>query len=390
MDQNFSTPSKSFLFYIFLVVAALGAAFFISREEAPLDFKAAVFYTANPVKTIVQAAEKIKLRPDKVAVPDYVRGLYLTAYSAGKDDFRQAIIKKMSSGHINAVVIDIKDSYGRVLYPSNLEMAGKIGATFLMMPDVRKVIDDFHEAGIYTIARQVVFQDPALAQSRPDLALKTKSGNIWYNYNGLAFTDPQATEVWGYNAAIAKEAVELGFDEINFDYIRYPSDGPLSTLNYNLPAGKTKADVLKSFFVYLSDQLKDQAKISADLFGLVMDNAKTGYDLGIGQRLADTVDYFDFVSPMMYASHYADGYLGFVNPAAYPAEVVSYGLKISAPFMEGKRATVRPWLQAFNLGATYDSVKIKVQEEAAENATTTSGWLLWNARNYYPDYIFEK
>src|SRR3989338_8367651 len=164
MDQNFSTPSKSFLFYIFLVVAALGAAFFISREEAPLDFKAAVFYTANPVKTIVQAAEKIKLRPDKVAVPDYVRGLYLTAYSAGKDDFRQAIIKKMSSGHINAVVIDTKDSYGRVLYPSNLEMAGKIGAITLMMPDARKVIDDFHEAGIYTIARQVVFQDPALAQ----------------------------------------------------------------------------------------------------------------------------------------------------------------------------------------------------------------------------------
>lgn len=373
-----------------LATAVFGAAFFIIRSDQPLDFKAAVFYTAQPIKTIAQAAAKIKPRPDKVALPKQVRGLYLTAYSAGRDDFRQAIIKKMSLGRINAVVIDIKDSYGRVLYPSNLEMVDKTGATGLMMPDVRKVIDEFHAAGIFVIARQVVFQDSALVKSRPDLALKTLNGNIWYNYNGLAFTDPRQNEVWNYNTAIAKEAASLGFDEINFDYIRYPSDGPLSTLNYNLPEGKTKSDVLKSFFTYLSDQLSLQAKISVDLFGLVMDNAKTGYDLGIGQLLTDAADYFDFVCPMMYASHYSGGYLGFTNPAAYPGEVVSYGLKVSAPFMAGKRATVRPWLQAFSLGATYDSAKIKAQEQAVENATSTSGWLLWNARNYYPDYIFEE
>lgn len=380
---------KSFLAYLVLVAAVFGAAFFIIRSNQPLDFKTAVFYTAHPIKTIAQAAEKIKLRPDKVALPKQVRGLYLTAYSAGQDDFRQSIIKKMSAGHINTVVIDIKDSYGRVLYPSNLEMVNKSGDTTKFLADAQKVIDDFHEQGIYVIARQVVFQDPALVQSRPDLALKTLNGNVWHNYNGLAFTDPQQNEVWNYNLAIAKEVASLGFDEINFDYIRYPSDGPLKNLNYNLPEGKTKADVLKSFFAYLSDQLKDQTKISIDLFGLVMDNAKTGYDLGIGQRLIDTADYFDFVCPMMYASHYANGYLGFANPAAYPGEVVSYGLKVSAPFMEGKRATVRPWLQAFSLGAVYDSAKIKVQEEAVENVTSTSGWLLWNARNYYPDYIFE-
>ena len=126
------------------------------------------------------------------------------------------------------------------------------------------------------------------------------------------------------------------------------------------------------------------------MFGLVMDHTDDNYDLNIGQRLLEAADYFDYVYPMMYASHYPENYLGLDNAAAYPGTVIEYGLRISAPALTDKRAKIRPWLQAFNLGATYDANKINAQITVTENATTTAGWALWSARNYYPDYIFKK
>ncbi|HLC64463.1 MAG TPA: putative glycoside hydrolase [Patescibacteria group bacterium] len=382
-------PLKPSLFYSLLALVISVSSFFVLWYNGQVDFEQVVFYTTNPVKTAAEIVKQAPLRPKQVETPEQVRGIYLTASSAAREDYRRSVIGQMARGHINSAVIDIKDSYGRVLYPSNLDMVRKAGALVPVMSEVEKIIDDFHAAGLYAIARLVVFQDLRLAQSRPDLALKTFNNNIWYNYNGLAFTDPQSTEVWNYNLAIAKEASQLGFDEINFDYIRYPSDGPLKSLDYNLPEGKAKADVLTGFFSHLNSQLSGITKTSADLFGLVMDNAKTGYDLGIGQLLVDSADYFDYVSPMMYASHYHSGYLGFDNPALYPGTVIAYGLKVASPFLEGRKATVRPWLQAFSLGAVYGAEIIDIQEEAVKSSTSTSGWLLWNARNYYPDHIFE-
>ena len=324
----------------------------------------------------------------KTTPPKYVRGIYLSAYSAGQDKWRQQLIQKMKKGRINSVVIDIKDYTGYILYNSELETPKKLKTIKPIIKDLKKVLKEFKDAGIYTIARQTVFQDPVLAKIKPEWAMKKNNGGTWYNYSGLAWTNPQKKEVWDYNIAIAKEADKFGFDEINFDYIRYPSDGNLKSLNYNLPAKKTKADVLENFFQYLSKELSSSTNISVDMFGLVMDNTKTNYDLGIGQRLEKSLNYFDFTCPMMYASHYANGYLGFKNPALYPGKVVSYGIKISQEAFKNKRATLRPWLQAFSLGATYDKARINEQITATEKATSTSGWLLWNARNYYPDYIF--
>lgn len=331
-----------------------------------------------------QAANTIK----KSYKPDYVRGVYLTAASAGRDSYRQSLIKKMKASRINTVVIDIKDYSGYILYDSQVPSVREYKA-FRKAMDAKKVVDEFHQADIYVIARQTVFQDPVLASARPDLALKTKSGAVWRDRKGLAWLDPRARGVWEYNVAISKEAVTLGFDEINFDYIRYPSDGNIANLAYNIPAGLTKSEGMQSFFVYLSDQLSKETPISIDMFGLVMDSANTKYDLGIGQRLASALDYFDYICPMMYPSHYADGYLGFANPADHPAEVIRHGIAVSSPVWIGKRATLRPWLQAFSLGATYNQTKIEAQIKEAEKASTT-GWLLWNARNVYPDYIFRK
>lgn len=347
------------------------------------------FYNAPSAYISKQDETVVKENPPKISYqPNYVRGIYLTAYSAGSDDFRENIMQSMADSKINTVVIDIKDYSGYILYNSQLPELKNIDAIRARMSDVRQIISDFHNIGVYVIARQTVFQDPVLATARPELAVKTKNGNTWYDNKGLAWMDPAQREVWDYNLAIAKEAASLGFDEINFDYMRYPSDGNMGNIYYDLPPDTTKAEMLDTFFKFLSDNLSNRVKISIDTFGLVLDHTDDNYDLGIGQILDSIADHFDYVSPMMYPSHYPLTYLGFANSAEHPGAVISYGLEISSSTMRGKRAQLRPWLQAFNLRAIYDQSMIEAQERAVENTSSTNGWLLWNARNYYPNYIF--
>lgn len=369
---------KRLVVYPFL----LGAAFMLAGN---LPLARISYPSADRTNLSSSTPEKIL----HLKKPEYVRGIYLTAASAGNDSYRQKIISNLKKGYINSVVIDIKDYSGYILYDTQVAEVNKIQGKKIRM-DARQVIDDFHAAGIYVIARQTVFQDPVLAEARPELAMHTKAGNIWRDNKNLAWLDPSNEKVWEYNLAISKEAVLLGFDEINFDYMRYPSDGPMSSLDYNLTADQQKYDVMKSFYQYLSKNLSGLTPISVDMFGLVMDNVKDNYDLNIGQRLIDALDYFDDIDPMMYASHYPKTYLGYENSAEHPGEVVAYGLKISQATTTNRRAKIRPWLQAFSIGAVYDQEKIKAQIRATEAATSTSGWLFWNARNVYADYMFVK
>jgi hypothetical protein len=358
----------------------LGAAFMLASD---LPLARISYPNADRTNPSSSTPEKIL----HLKKPDYVRGIYLTASSAGNDSYRQKLIVNLKKGYINSVVIDIKDYSGYILYDTQVAEVNEIQGKKIRM-DVDQVIDDFHEVGIYTIARQTVFQDPVLAEAKPELAMHTKAGNIWRDNKNLAWLDPGNEKVWEYNLAISREAILLGFDEINFDYMRYPSDGPMSSLDYNLPPEKQKYDVMKSFYQYLSKNISGLTPISVDMFGLVMDNVKDNYDLNIGQRLIDALDYFDDIDPMMYASHYPKNYLGYENSAEHPGEVVAYGLKISQATTTNRRAKIRPWLQAFSIGAVYDQEKIKAQIRATEAATSTSGWLFWNARNVYADYMF--
>lgn len=371
---------KQIASYLVIVLAFLASAFFLFAQTK--DFDSLLIVNDNYIKITNE-------RPEKNIEPDYVRGIYLTAYSAQREAWRGRLIEKMKAGRINSVIIDIKDYTGHILYDSQLDILHELDTINPIVKDIKGVIEDFHEGGIYVIARLTVFEDPALARAKPEWAMKTKNGNTWYNYNGLAWTDPGNQEVWDYNIAIAREAAKLGFDEINFDYIRYPSDGNLSSIDFGLEEGETKAQSMEKFFAYLSDKLTGKVKTSADMFGLVMDNAKAGYGLGIGQTLKSAIPYFDFICPMMYASHYGSGYMGFDNPADYPAELMTYGIGLAEETFADGRATLRPWLQAFSIGAVYGQEKINGQITATENATSTTGWLLWNARNYYEDFIFE-
>src|SRR3989338_1503176 len=309
--------------------------------------------------------ELIHLRQREKPPKQTVKGIFLTAVSANSPTKLDAIIKLIDETELNAVVIDIKDFSGYILYNSKVPLVNELKTERVSMKEVSSIIRKLHEHQIYTIARQTVFQDPILAAKKPEWAIKNKGGGVWRDHNGLSWVDPTKQEVWEYNVAIAKEAIQLGFDEINFDYVRFPSDGNLKAVAYS-NGTKPRYEVMGDFYQYLGEALSEEpAWISLDFFGLVMD-AKGTNDLGIGQRLVDAVDSVDYISPMMYPSHYGAGYAGQKNPAAAPGIVIETGMKKGASVFKDKRAELRPWLQAFNIGAVYNADRIRAQIDATE------------------------
>ncbi|KKT35598.1 MAG: hypothetical protein UW24_C0006G0008 [Parcubacteria group bacterium GW2011_GWA2_44_12] len=313
----------------------------------------------------------------------YAKGLYLTATSAANPKMREYILSLIRETELNAVVIDVKDASGFVLYNSTLGIVQEMGTSKSTITNLHAVFQEFQDEGVYVIARVVVFADPLIAQKKPEWAILKKNGGLWKNYDGAPWADPTVRSVWDYNSAIGREAASFGADEINFDFVRFPSDGPVENAEYhNLLT--TKADTMRNFFSYLGDELADiPAYISVDMFGLVLDHAKTNEDIGIGQRLSDAQNAVDYIYPMTYPSHYGKGYAGFANPALYPYKILKNSLESAKDPLRQGNARLRVWLQAFSLGAIYDGDKIKQQIQAVEETESAEGWILWNARNYY-------
>ncbi len=322
---------------------------------------------------------------DKIAryiPPIEVKGVYATAYTAGAEQLRDRLIQLIDRTELNSIVIDIKDASGRIFFDTSIELADEIGAEEIRIPDLKELIDQLHEKNIYVIARIVVMQDPHLAKSRGDLALIGTTGALWRDWRGQAWVDPTREEVWQYNIDLAKEAITLGFDEINFDYIRFPSDGPVTEIPYTK---QEKNEVMKQFYDFLGKELLYQpAFTSADLFGMTLwrDDG-----MNIGQRFADAAPNFDFIMPMVYPSHYPDGFEGFANPAEHPYEII-YKSLIRAEKIDGydptRHARIRPWLQDFDLGAVYTPELINAQKQATVDSGGI-GWILWNAANRYTE-----
>lgn len=358
------------------------------------------------VKTTTKLADIENQKP-LANPPKVIKAIYLTSWSGGSATRIKYLINLAKTTQVNAAVIDIKDYSGYVAYDIGVPDVIKYNAKEIRIPLINTLIKQLHDAGIYVIARVTIFQDPRLALARPDLTVKSKkTGGSWLDNKKINWIDPAAKDAWDYDIAIAKDAASRGFDEINFDYIRFPSDGDLNDMSFTFWDGKSsKSSVLKSFFKYLREQM-GETKLSADLFGLAAINHD---DLGIGQVIENAYQYFDFVCPMVYPSHYANGFLGYKNPALYPYEVVKYSLDAgvkrlmagipqpttgssttvasstvaaSVPF----RAKLRPWLQDFNLGATYDAAMVGKEIQAVEDSLTGdnfSGWLMWNPSNVY-------
>ena len=335
-----------------------------------------------------------------------IKGIYLTSWSAATPSRVNHAIQLIRQTELNAVVIDVKDFAGKVFFKTSNASISDLKSIEPRIGDLKRLVDRFHENGIYVIVRIAVFQDQHLLKVRPDLAIRSASGQIWRDRMGLGWVDPASEEVWRYIVEIGREAAAAGVDELNFDYIRFPSDGDVDDIRYPVfdKSIRTRRQVIQSFFGYLTSQLRSTgAVLSADVFGLVTVRAD---DMGIGQVLEDALMHFDVVSPMVYPSHYGRGFMQFRNPAEHPYEVVHYSLAKAAERRhrlfeaftsftppgtmptEMHVAAIRPWLQAFDLGAPYPPSAIRTQMRATMDAGFHDGWLLWSASNKYAGESF--
>jgi hypothetical protein len=318
-----------------------------------------------------------------IKTPKILKAVYISSWAAGSQNFREKFFHLIEGSEINAVVIDIKDYTGRISFNIHQKYFEDIGSCQNRIPDIERFIAELHDKNIYVIGRISSFQDSYLVGVHPEWAVKSKSGSTWRDKKGVAWLEAGAKPVWEYLVNIAKASYDVGFDELNFDYIRFPSDGNTDDIDYKWMNNRTKREVIKDFLVYIKQNLKDiDAPVSVDFFGYTTTNKD---DLGIGQVFEDALQSVDFVYPMVYPSHFGKGFLGYDNPAKYPYEVIKYSMDHAiekAKFASTTKDKIKPWLQAFDLGADYTPNMVRTQIDAVYEKDL-KGWLLWNAGSEY-------
>lgn len=354
------------------VIAGSFGSFGIYKQVQSLNRTVAATVATSTIIVLPEPAPQI----NRIATPDEVRGIYWTAETVRTKRADELLAYMLKSG-LNAVVIDLKMDNGEISLPSTSTLE-KLAAN-----------------QIYRIARIPVMRDSAYGKTHPEDTIKNKNGTVWHDKTGSIWLDPSKTAVSDAAIALARKAYAAGFDEIQFDYVRFASDGSLSTIaKTESEKTRTKQQIMKDFFDRVGSALKaDSIPISFDVFGVTF---LSNNEVGIGQHLEDAYPNADFVSPMAYPSHYWPGYLGFKNPAVHPYEVVKDTLDKGAELLQtdhfvsatSSRPHFRPWIQDFDLGATYTSSMIEAQIKAARDAGA-SGFLIWNARNVYEptDYL---
>ncbi|MBI2625011.1 MAG: hypothetical protein HYW70_01610 [Candidatus Nealsonbacteria bacterium] len=368
---------------------------FFDKEE--LASKNKEFLFALDRYILRQREEKSRLTE---ARSENAKGIYITNSIATSNSFyaiwlRKEIENLLKETELNSVVIDVK------------EMAGPN-----LTPLLKGLVNGYRLNGYWTIARIAVFRDCSLVDKHKDWYIQNINGEPWRDFNGGCWLDPGLPDVFKYIFSVAKLAIDFGFDEIQFDYIRFPSDGDLQNMNHNV---SNKADTIKEFSLRLYQEVKNEKPeiiLSADLFGYIATQLNA---FDIGQRMTDFASTFDYVSFMLYPSHFYGGFyigadkkrglpplsLPYENTAtstvvsANPKEVVYRSVVSAIDYISavGAKAKVRPWLQGFNLkfdlerGIVYGAETVRAQIEAAENASS-SGWLIWNSANAYSKEAF--
>lgn len=376
------------LVFFLATVVVVGIAFLMGEKGEPIQYVASQINGA-PAQTEKLPEEQQKPLPPPppthIKTPEAVKGIYMTSWVASTNDWKNNLITFMDTSEVNAVVVDIKDYTGKVSFEVADEELKKVGSGTARIRDIRGFVNKLHEKNIYAIARIAVFQDPFYVKYNPEAAVKRTNGEIWRDRKGLPWVDPCDKDFWDYIIKISKETEAVGFDELNFDYIRFASDGKMDDISYTHCEPKVaKADLMERFFVYLQAGLKDVGvPLSVDLFGMVSTNKD---DLGIGQVLEKAAPYFDYICPMVYPSHYPPGYNGYKNPNLYPYEVIKLAMDTASQRLTTASTTplkLRPWLQDFKLGGvTYDSTMIRKEKKAVYDAGLTS-WLMWDPANKY-------
>ena len=309
------------------------------------------------------------------SVPREMRGVHVTMSLASLPGKLQ---QYLALPGLNTIELDVKDETGRVGFvPSAVPLASRTGAAGPFYK-AKRAVRLVHERGDYLIGRIVTFEDPVLAEKRPELAIRTSDGSIWRTSAGLGWTNPYDRRVWRYNVDLAVAAAKAGFDEIQFDYVRFPSDGDLSLIRYPGAHSQSMKWAIPAFAQYAAKRLHPLGvRVSVDVFGLA-----ATHDLGIGQLPRRISRYVDAVYPMVYPSHYNPGEYNLPDPNAVPGRTVTRSLLDFQTALEGRKARLTPWLQDFSLGRTYTVDDVRAQVAAAR-ALRTHGFLLWNAEGLY-------
>jgi hypothetical protein len=323
-----------------------------------------------------------------VPTPPVVRGLYVNRWAALSDK-AWALVRVAETTEVNALVIDVKDDRGFVLYRSAVSLAHEIGADTvspMRAQRIRALLDTMRAHGVYPIARIVVAKDPLLATRRPEWAIRSRANPDapWHDRQGRPWLDASQPAVWQYAIDLAREAVGLGFSEIQFDYVRFPDDKLLATsATFPLAHGRKRAEIIHDQLAVAHAQLAAlHVPFAIDVFGLT---ASDSTDMGIGQRWEAFITEADIVQPMSYPSHYALGTYHLAHPNAHPYDVVSRTLEDARRRSAGiaGAATIRPWYQDFTLGPPrYGIAQVRAQLQAGYDHGADS-WLLWNPGSRY-------
>lgn len=328
-----------------------------------------------------------------------VRGIYISGPMAGSTELFQNILDSAAGTEINTVVIDFKDDQGRITCPVDSPVASEIGACRPYVQDMKGLIASLKERGLYVIARVVAFRDPWLAEKKPEWSLHLADGSLYRDRQGMAWVDPYRKEVWDYLVEVGTEAKEAGFDEVQFDYIRFSTEGTMRDVVFDeaVTGDRSKTDVITEFVKYAYENLASQGLfVSADVFGTII-----GSDIdaqAVGQVYTEMAKHLDYICPMIYPSHYGPGNFGLEHPDTMPYETVLEALKKSQAVMDqaaeadghvSSQAIVRPWLQDFTasyLGEgnyiPYGYNEVQRQIQAVKDAGYDE-WMLWSAANRY-------
>lgn len=340
-------------------------------------------------KPVKSQTDPVPLPPiTHIKTPEHVKALYMSSWVAGTPSLRERLIRIIDTTELNAVVIDVKDNTGILTWDERVR-------------DLPELINELHQKNIYVIARVAAFQDPAYVKAHPEQAVHSKAtGGIWRDNKGVPWVDTGSKDMWKYIDTVSKEAYARGFDEINLDYIRFPTDGPLSDMTFPVSGDRAKTDkpgIVYDFYRYITDSLHASGiPVSGDVFGIIM---VTNVDIKtLGQDMHSALKTFDYVSPMVYPSHFYPGTDGFKNPAEHPGEIISFAMSKGVGIADEVasstnqatstiRAKYRPFYQDFDMGATYTASMVRAQIEAGYKLGIDS-WMLWDPGNKYtPDAL---
>lgn len=332
---------------------------------------------------------------DDPRTPVQAKGIFITGAVAGTEKTMPELTQMVEDSSLNAMVIDIKNDAGEVTYKMGLPLSQEIGAEVRYVSDMPQLLRQLKEKGIYLIARIVAFKDPILAEQKPEYAVKNADGSVFHDNNGLAWVNPYNEEVWDYLIDLSKQAAALGFDEIQYDYIRFSTAKGISEADFGaVSKGRTKQDAINGFLTKAYETLAPMGVyVSADVFGTIICNESDGRL--IGQDYVEMAKHCDYICPMVYPSHYVDQAYGISVPDAKPYDLIYAAVADGESKLNEARkmgasvhiAKQRPWLQAFTATwvkghISYQGKQLRDQVAGAADAGVQE-WLLWNASNNY-------